>query len=261
MKRLPIIAIVKEALLLVWQKRLVLFRALIVTGLVLAALDVAQGHLMKRVDSISLLGLSFALVCVMWGVSILFAITCHRIVLLGETSVPKYGLLSWTSRETRFFGWGAVLSFYLLLVLAPIGLAMFAATFFVDISFKEGYAKYWGLLAFVPAMYVAARLAVLFPATAIGERHNTDWAFDTTARNGWRVAAATSLVPVPFGFAIRALPFGHDVFTDFLLRLADSVFVAIGVVTLSLSFRFLSPVSPEGGGADHGLRQSAGGGR
>jgi hypothetical protein len=143
--------------------------------------------------------------------------------------------------------------------MAPIGLAMFAATFFVDISFKEGYAKYWGLLAVVPAMYVAARLAVLFPATAIGERHNTDWAFDTTAKNGWRLAAATSLVPVPFGFAIHALPVDHNVFADFLLRLADSVFVAIGIVTLSLSFRFLSSTSPEGGGADHGLQRTEGG--
>src|SRR2546428_10736166 len=35
--------------------------------------------------------------------------------------------------------------------------------------------KVLGLLAAVPAMYVVARLAVLFPATAVGERRNTDW--------------------------------------------------------------------------------------
>ena len=99
----------------------------------------------------------------------------------------------------------------------------------------------------------------LFPATAIGERRNTDWAFDTTAKNGWRLAAATSLIPVPFGIAIQALPVDHNVFTDFLLRLADSVFVAIGIVTLSLSFRFLSSTSPEGDGANHALQPTASG--
>src|SRR5260221_6060714 len=147
---------------MVWQERFMLFRALIATALAMAALDIAMRHGLKSVGVVSLVVLLVFLYWMLaWAVYTLFAVTCHRIVLLGETSVPKYGLLSWTSRETRFFGWLFVLFFYVLLVMAPIGLAMFAATFFVDISFREGYAKYWGLLAVVPAMYVAARLAVL----------------------------------------------------------------------------------------------------
>jgi len=149
---------------------------------------------------------------------------------------------------------------YALLVIAPVALATFAAVFFADIHF-ESYVKYWAILTVVPVVYVCARLAVLFPATAIGERRNTDWAFDATARNGWRIVAATSLIPVPFGFALHALPVDHDLFTDFLVRLADSAFMAIGIVTLSLSFRFLSSMSPKADGANYAMQQTAEGGR
>ncbi|TMG73350.1 MAG: hypothetical protein E6H75_13665, partial [Betaproteobacteria bacterium] len=54
MKRLPVVATIKEAFLVVWQKRLALFRALIVTGLVLAALNVAQSHFLKGFGWVSL---------------------------------------------------------------------------------------------------------------------------------------------------------------------------------------------------------------
>ena len=253
MKPLPVIAIIKETLLTVWQKRFVLFRALIVTGLAMAALDVAMRHSLKSVGWGSFL-LLFALDVILGGaLFVLFAITCHRLVLLGETSVPQYGLLSWTSRETRFFGWGVVSCLYGLLVIGPVLIATFFAVFFVDFADKET-TKYWGTLgAFmgsVPAVYVLARLAVLFPATAIGERRNTDWAFDTTAKNGWRLVAATTLITAPFLFGIHALPVDHSLLGDFLMGLVDYAFMAIGIVALSLSFRFLSPTSPEAGGAN-----------
>lgn len=254
MKPLPVIAIIKETLLTVRQKRLVLFRALIVTGLAMAALDVAMRHGLKSVGWVSFL-LLFALLYVIlgWALFALFAITCHRLVLLGETSIPRYGLLSWTSRETRFFGWGLVSCLYGLLVIGPFLLATFFAVFFADFADKET-AKYWvtlgAFMGSVPTVYVLARLAVLFPATAIGERRNTDWAFGTTAKNGWRLVAATTLITAPFPLGMHALPVDHSLLGDFLMRLVDYVFMAIGIVALSLSFRFLSSTSPEAGGAN-----------
>src|SRR3989475_4252641 len=202
MKRLPVVATIKKAFLVVWQKRLVLFRALIVTGLVLAALNVAQSHFLKGVGWVSIV-MANATLC--WVVFTLFAITCHRIVLLGDASVPEYGLHSWTSRETRFFGWGAVVFLYVLLIVVPVILVIVGAAF-AGVPFTKGYEKYWGLLAAVPAMYVVARLAVLFPATAVGERRSTDWAFKTTAKNGWRPVITTTLIPAAPRFALTPPP-------------------------------------------------------
>jgi len=235
-----VVAIIKEALLVVWEKRLALFRALMVTGLVLATLDAVQNHVLKNLGWVSLLFLNVVLNGLVFT---LFAVTCHRIVLLGETSVPKYGLLSWTSRETRFLGWGVVTFLYALLILGPVMLVVFVGTF-TDIPFVKGYEKCWAFLGAVPVIYVLVRLGLLFPATAVGDRRNTDWAFHTTAKNGWRLMVATSLIPVSFGVVISALPIDHNLLTDFLVRLVGCAFTAIGIVALSLSFRFLSSESP-----------------
>jgi len=250
LKRLPVIEIINEALLMVWQKRFMLFRALMATALAMAALDVAMRYGLKGVGGVSLVILLVFLYWMLaWAVYTLFAVTCHRIVLLGETSVPKYGLLSWTSRETRFLGWLFVLFFYGLLIIGPVLLVTFGAVF-LGVPFFKGYEKYWFFLGAVGLIYVFARLAVLFPATAIGERRNTDWAFETTAKNGWRLVAATTLIAAPFPLGMHALPVDHSLLGDFLMRLVDYAFMAIGIVALSLSFRFLSSTSPEAGGAN-----------
>jgi len=141
---------------MVWQKRFMLFRALIATALAMAALDVAMRHGSKGVGGVSLVILLVFLYWILvWAVYTLFAVTCHRIVLLGETSVPKYGLLSWTSRETRFFGWLFVLFFYALLIVGPVLLVTFGAVF-LGVPFFKGYEKYWFFLGAV-GLYTFSR--------------------------------------------------------------------------------------------------------
>ena len=95
------------------------------------------------------------------------------------------------------------------------------------------------------AVYLFARLAVLLPAAAIGERHNTDWAFATTASNGWRLVAAVVLIPAAPSLALFALPLEHTLLMDFLLRLVDYILAAFGIAVLSLSFRFLASPEPD----------------
>jgi len=239
LKHLPVVETIRAALLLVWQRRFMLIRALAVMGVALTAIDFAQRYFLRSTGSLWVAWLG---IVVSWFAYTLFAVTCHRIVLLGETSVPRYGLLSWTSRETRFFGWGALLSVFCLIALVPLGILAWVVGYFADIPFK-GYERYWVYLWGVPLVYGFARLAVLFPATAVGERRNTDWALATTAGNGWRIVFATILAPAIPGLALNALPYEDNFLLDFLLKLLDYAFVAIGIAALSLSFRFLS--SPE----------------
>jgi hypothetical protein len=170
----------------------------------------------------------------------LFAVTCHRIVLLGETAVPKYGLVWWTSRETRFLGWGVLFAIFFLVALIPLGILAWLVGYFAKIPF-EGHEKYWVIpLLALPIVYGFARLAVLFPATAVGERRNTAWALATTIGNGWRIAFAAIFIPALPGFALAKLPVKDSLLFDFAVRLLDCGFMAVGIVALSLSFRFLS---------------------
>jgi hypothetical protein len=266
LRKLPVITIIKEALLIVWQKRLVLFRALVATAIAMAALDTSMRYGLRGVGPVSLVLLLKLLDMILSGaLSTLFAVTCHRIVLLGDTSVPKYGLYSWTSRETKFFGWIVVVSLYTLLIIGPVllGTLLFFLTDFANghDDFAKGHEKDWmpvgaATIVMVPVFYVVARLAVLFPATAIGERRNTDWAFAITAKNGWRIVG-TLFFMAPFSIGVHSLPIDPGVLSDFLMRLMGSVFMTIGVVALSLSFRFLCSTGPEVDRANSTLERDA----
>jgi len=205
-------------------------------GLALTAIDIAHRHFLKSAGTLWAVWLG---IVVSWFAHTLFAVTCHRIVLLGETAVPRYGLLSWTSRETRFFGWGALLFIFCVMALIPLGILAWLVGYLADIPFKD-YERYWVCMLGVPLIYCFARLAVLFPATAVGERRNTDWALATTAGNGWRLVFVAILAPAIPGLALNALPFEDNLLLNFIRNLFYYAFGAIGIAALSLSFRFLS---------------------
>jgi len=242
LKQLPVIATVKEAIQLVWRRRFVVFRALIGTSLVLAAIDVVKIHFMQTLGWFGWLVLDLVIYSFVFT---LFAVTCHRLVLLGDASVPRYGLHSWTSRETRFLGWLAVIALYVLLVVVALGLIGVGAAYSTDKELHKYVIPPFVVAAGILAAYLFARIAVLLPAAAIGERHDTDWAFNTTAKNAWRLIAAVVLIPAVPGLALYALPLEHTLLTDFLLRLVYYAFAAIGIAVLSLSFRFLASADPD----------------
>ncbi len=69
-----------------------------------------------------------------------FAITTHRIVLMGESAVPRWGLNRWTLRETRFtvfavalFSGGLMLGL-LVAIIPVIGPVLFVALAIVGVS-------------------------------------------------------------------------------------------------------------------------------
>ena len=229
------IAIFKEALLVVGKKRFVLFRALIGTILVLAVCDVALSLALRHVIKNFTWGLFLLSLAVYMLLGALFGtllvVTCHRLILLEESSVPKYGLHSWTSRETRFLGWSAVLALSVLVVAVPVGIGA--------IFIPKEYRNYLVYVVLLPAGYLFARLAVLFPSTAVGERHNMNWAWNTTANNGWRLFALLILVPAVTSVVVKIFRTNLDPFTEFLSALLSYAVITIETVVLSLSFRFL----------------------
>jgi hypothetical protein len=92
MRPLPVITIVKEAALVVWRKRLGLFRTLAGAGLALALLDTAPGYFSMGRPGWAITTLYSAVNAI---ILTLFAITCYRIVLLDETATPRFGIHTW----------------------------------------------------------------------------------------------------------------------------------------------------------------------
>ena len=98
---LPILPIVQEAFKVAWKKRSIMLRALLVPFIIFILLTFVYNHYS---DS---MGLKFDIPyrVVQGIVFTILAITCHRLVLLGDSSVPKFGIYTWSMRETRFLGW------------------------------------------------------------------------------------------------------------------------------------------------------------
>ena len=230
---LPVTTTFLNAFLTLRDGRKPMFFALIGTALAGALLETVVGHnaLGKAPWFVVTL-----VVMASFALSVLFAITCHRMVLLGKSAVPKFGVYHWSMRETRFFGWSCLLTVVILAIVVGLALMFLFASFFSYVN----WLILGVYLAVLPAVYVAARLALLLPATAVDERHGLVWAWELSRGNGWRLVTTLALAPIIFGAVSLILPHDQNIVTTFLWSLIGSVVGAMEITTLSLSFRFLS---------------------
>jgi hypothetical protein len=227
MKSLPVETIVREAARTVWRKRVNLFRALFATGIALAALRTAQG---SAWESLSYLDAVFLLAS--WIVFTLFAITCHRIVLIDGGETPAFGIRRWSSRETRFLGL-TIFTGICFAIIAVLSIAVGKA-----IVGSEGFSLI-PYVALLPAAYVSSRLSVLLPATAVDERRDVKWAWDTTAGNGKRLVLLVTLLPWAFGTVFGLIETKLHPFAEFVVHVLYYVVIAFEIAVLSVSYRFI----------------------
>ena len=115
--RLPIGKVLVQAFLVPWALRHELVRALTVPAIALIMIQISESYLGDPGDAVL-----FAFAFIASVPYVLFAVTCHRIVLLGDQSVSRYGVIKWSMRETRFYFWG--LGMYIV-----VGFAVFAIGF------------------------------------------------------------------------------------------------------------------------------------
>lgn len=161
-----------------------------------------------------------------------FAIPCHRIVLLGPSSIGSGARWRWSRRETRF-------ALSLIQLSATMGLVMivllFVWTFLISaILQKPQVVSYLGpILAMAASSYVFSRLSVIFPSMAIDEPLTIRSAWQMSRGNGWRLL----IIMVIFFYAQKAAQtlVRHE--SLLLASIALSNVLAIfGIVALSLSY-------------------------
>ena len=173
-----------------------------------------------------------------------FCVAWHRHYLVpGEVATIRTAL-RWGRRQTRFLllfiGIGVIIVL-LGLIGGSIGI-LILDPIILTLLLNIGIAFVW------------ARLAMLFPSTAVDQRMSFGECWMFTRGNGWRLFLVIFLVEIPIGVLITV--------TDELLGQFDSwsetlvyalvnqtmVFIgfAVGVSALSIAYRFLSPDSSAG---------------
>ena len=231
---LPLSGVIKETLSVVWDKRIGLFQALILVSMALVGLELIYAYLLANEPSI-FSSMLYIIPYVM--LFTLFAVTCHRIVLLGNTEVPKYGIFSWSKRETRFLGWTIVGYLFFTLI------TMFVGVFVIPIITLDSSTELTyviSLAILVPGGYVLSRLSILFPATAVDERPNLKWAWNITSGNGWKLFLIVALLPQLVSAIYVFVDWPEHLIIQFAIGLLTYALVAIEVAALSVSYRFLN---------------------
>ena len=225
--KIPALDIIVQAFSVPWVMRKKFIWKLLFPAFLVLVLIVAGSFLQKYLR-IPL----FVDYCLFMLACTFFIVTCHRIVLLGDESVPPFGLRKWSMRETRFFGWSAgilvVIYFPISALFMLIGLLVSSAgntEFFIQLFSRirdpEGQVIV-GLLT-LPLYYPLARLSMLFPAVALDKRPGISWAWDISKGNGWRLT-----------LIVGALPLAADIITNIPTRENSTVIEYLGVTFLWL---------------------------
>ena len=232
---IPSIALVWEAATEIYGRRGALLQAVI-----LPILGLSSIALFTNLHVTSAPGVIFSFLA---GTPfyVIFATACHRLILLGDNSLPNRWGLFWSDRETRFFGWLIVigllyfaLSLSTLMIFAVIPTSVFSWS----ILWLPTYVGYF------VAAYFEGRFSLVLPATAIGKRIYLRGSWALSYGNGLLIAIAL-LIPAlvldlveyfVFSFMIDA----GSPFIDFLWGLVIFPFFAVEVAIITVAYRKLA---------------------
>jgi hypothetical protein len=230
---IPVLSIVHDAVVIPWHKRETMFWALLGTSLVLIGSHLIEPLMLQEPGWTSHL-LSFVVFELAFAV---FAITCHRLILLGDGSVPRYGLTKWSSRETRFVGWTLLIYLCAYIALVLLNILAFQLIQTPRPSWLMSASATVAIIA-LPG-YLLARLSVLLPTTAVDERPRFAWAWKMTKGNGWRLFLIVAVIPLAVGFDLFPL-LGRSMIMDLLVWSAGCVLYVVEIAALSLSYKHLA---------------------
>jgi hypothetical protein len=241
--RLPVRSILSDTFRIPFQHAGAFFKPLVLPGLALVVLTLGW-QLTHGQMSVAVGWLLYAIYGVIFTI---FAINCHRVVLLGpspDTLAPK---LVWGLRESRFLGWVILLAIVLaagrLLFIVVLLNAESLLSFVLTSRSRLGltWLKWSEFLSYGPVAYVVARLSLVLPATAIESKTSLRSAWKGSARNGWRLVLIVGALPWVLSRAVD-LMVRQDATSPELVALTMLSIIAsmLGIIALSLSYQDLS---------------------
>jgi len=258
MRKLSIQQTLREAVLLPfrhWRH----FSILLIGSVVLVSVTLAAVLVLVQQEwMVKVLGMFIGSAIVVGSFTML-AISCHRFILLGDSSISSFQIWNWRMRETRFLLCGLALAIVgMFCVFAPLMLGVFIGRIFEEefklfsvIALLSG-----GSVGFVICCYLTAWLSLIFPAVAIDKRPTEgwiEWSSALTSNNEWRLATIVMFIPLPFWWVIdwlgnHLIPIVREAPIEITLATLALRIAIIGielvfqVAILSVSYRELSAI-------------------
>ena len=187
---LPVINIILGAFRIPWSKRSRIARAVIAPAIALSAIGAYWVYSRPGTYESNLWVLLYGLALTP------FAVACHRVLLLGDESLPQYGIMTWTVREGRFLTW--LLAAWSLAFLTTMFLLMTIGTIVMNVfDIPRAWMEMgWFLGSFeVLGTYVLARLSLILPAVALDGRPSLSSIWRLSHGNGWRLTVVLGGLP------------------------------------------------------------------
>lgn len=234
--KLPLAKVVQGAFTLPWAHRLAFAKALAIPTAAIVAIQtgswLASGHLTQ-----SMTWAVWVASGILWT---LFAIICHRLVLLDQRPADVRMVPGWGRRETLFLLWMVVLTLVMLavvwvgLTLVGIVIGNISPTLF-EATFQD--------IGAVIGAYLFARLCLVLPATAIDAHASLPKVWRQTRGNGWRMVVVVGVLPWAYNY-VASFIVGDDpgIAKLVLVTAAATILLAVEISALSLSYRELATI-------------------
>lgn len=239
--KLSILRIISQAFIVPWEHRRALLSKLFIPIFFLVLLDTIEWN-----ESESLNITDSVVITVSILLYVYFAVTCHRIIILGSESVPSFGLRKWSMRETRFTAWAVGM---MLLIISLFYIIFSYSPYLLFLTeFEHGdYLIYLLYILVIPTViYIISRLGIIFPATAVDEMQTIKWAWQITRGNGWRLVIVFTALPLLSGSvqAILIESIDTSIMSNIILSLLGYLVLVIEIAVLSLTYKEICSSKP-----------------
>ncbi|MHC3994427.1 hypothetical protein ACXWTF_06320 [Thiomicrolovo sp. ZZH C-3] len=236
------------ALSSVFEKHMVLIKALTIYLVFMIIIDYVNLNNTTDVNGnpeAASLSLFFITAIAGWIIYIMVAISCHRIFILGENSIPKWGLYKFTKREWLFLLNGILLG--LLIILISF------AVFTLDASMESiGFIVSATIIGVISSIIIS-RVSLVFPAISVDRKITLSDAWYFTRQYRLFVYFSVILFPVLFSFvfgfvyglAIKLISsiIHYELF--FLYSVLNIVIAVITISALSATYKIIIEEHPE----------------
>ena len=208
-----------------------LVRALVLPAILMAVADWVV------IESTGAVMLVFS--AIYWIFAAMFAVSTHRVVLLSPASLSNPWGVYVDRFVLRYVGYSFLIGF-------AMGFPIIGATLvfaFMGAALTGVVAALLMVTLWLILIYLMARLGMVLPAQAIGDRFDLVEIFKMTAGNGWRLVLATilPLLAAAIGLYPLALMAGKMPVWLAVLPMALNMLLTslIGVAVLSCAYREL----------------------
>ncbi|MGD2139538.1 MAG: hypothetical protein PVH25_04010 [Burkholderiales bacterium] len=249
--RLPVGKVIAGALILSWERRHALFKALWLPLLLGVAFTVSESLWgpssweQGSADQESAQQGSLLLWTLpMFALTVVFAVRSYRVYLIGGAIPVTFAPISWGMRETRFIFAMAGVAFAFLMSAFVFG--GIVAMLWPDVSNFAGGR--FGLALIIPSGYLVGRLLLAFPALAADHCDDVFQAllasWKMTRRNGWKVLLLCVVLPGALAWSldqIARLPLPG---VDLVSAIAVWMIMPVELALVALAYVSLKPAKP-----------------